>query len=394
VPLGELLDALDDTATTVHGGRIRDTVVVRHPLQPFDSRTVTGGALGRAGPFTFDPVALDGARALGGPRRPADVLVPDPLPVPDPDVDIELTELVDVLTHPARGFLRRRLDVAVPFEQDDPPDNLPVDLDALQVWGVGERILRDRLAGVPEEECRQAEWRRGVLPPAGLGGRTLTRVLQEVRPLVERTASLRAGPRRTVEVSAPLPGGRRLRGTVPGVHGAVRVTVSYSRLSAKARLQSWLGLLALTATDPDGGWAAATVGRGEHSRPLCATLPPLPGDRARDLLADLVRLYEEGMSAPLPLPLKTGERYADARRRGLDAAKALDLAATSWAGTRFPGENQEAANVRVWGRDCTFEALLAAAGSPGTAGDEPNRFADLAVRLWFPVLQHEQRGPA
>ena len=104
------------------------------------------------------------------------------------------------------------------------------------------------------------------------------------------------------------------------------------------------------------------------------TLPPLPGDRARDLLADLVRLYEEGLSAPLPLPLKTGERYADARHRGLGAAKALDLAATSWAGTKFPGENQEAANVRVWGRDCTFEALLAAVGSPGTAGtSEPVR---------------------
>ncbi len=174
VPLGELLDALDDLAGAAAGGSIRDAVLIRHPLQPFDSRTVTAGALGRRGPFSFDPVALAGARSAGRPRRPATVLVPDPLPMSHRDPDVELAALVDVLTHPAKGFLRRRLDVAVPFEQDDPPDNLPVHLDALEVWGVGERILRDRLAGVPEEECRQAEWRRGVLPPAALGGRTLT----------------------------------------------------------------------------------------------------------------------------------------------------------------------------------------------------------------------------
>ncbi len=422
VPLGELLDALDDLAGAAADGSIRDAVLIRHPLQPFDSRAVTAGALGRRGPFSFDPVALAGARSAGRPRRPATVLVPDPLPMSRRDPDVELAALMDVLTHPARGFLRRRLDVAVPFEQDDPPDNLPVHLDALEVWGVGERILRDRLAGVPEEECRQAEWRRGVLPPAALGGRTLNRVLHDVRPLVDRTASLRAAPRRTVEVSAPLPGHRRLRGTVGGVHAQVLVTVSYSRLSAKARLQSWLALLALTAGDPDGRWSAETVGRGEHGRPQRATLPPLPGDRARQLLADLVDLYESGLCAPLPLPLKAGERYADARHRGMDAEKALELAATTWAGAKFAGENQDAANLRVWGRDCAFDALLAAgagidagAGTdvgtevgtgtetpagPGVAtladapAGEPNRFAELAVRLWFPLLRHERRGPA
>ncbi|HEY7811747.1 MAG TPA: exodeoxyribonuclease V subunit gamma, partial [Nakamurella sp.] len=359
VPLGELLDALDDTATTttavaataVAGGSVRDLVLVRHPLQPFDARTVTRGALGRSGPFTFDPVALGGAVALAGPRRPATLLVPEPLPVVDrPTADVELAELIEVLTHPAKGFLRRRLDVAVPFEQDDPPDDLPVDLDALQEWGVGDRILRDRLAGVPEEECRHAEWRRGVLPPAKLGGRALEKVLRDVRPLVDRTVTLRAAPRRTVEVSVPLPDGRRLRGTVGGVHGTGLVAVSYSKLAPRARLQSWLAFLALTASDPDVGWTAATVGRAERGRPQCATLPLLSGDRARDLLADLVRMYEEGLLAPLPLPLKTGEKYADGRRRGLDHDKARDLAATTWTGTKYPGENQDAANMRVWGR--------------------------------------------
>ncbi len=412
VPLGELLDALDDVATI--GGRPAGrAVLVRHPLQPFDPRTVTAGALGRPGPFTFDPVALGGARALDRPRRPASTLVVTALPAPGaatgptggpgPGDDIELVALSDLLVHPAKGFLRQRLDVAVPFEQDDPPDDMPVDLDALAQWGVGERILRDRLAGVPEDECRQAEWRRGVLPPANLGGRVLERVLDDVRPLVDRTASLRSSPRRTVEVSVPLPDGRRLRGTVGGVHGTVLVSVSYSRLGAKARLQSWLAFLALTAGDPAGGWSAATVGRADHGRPQRATLSPLAGESAgeaaRAVLADLVGLYLAGLCVPLPLPLKAGERYAAARHRGADHAKAHAQAATAWDGGRFPGENEDASYARVWGRDCGFDALCSstAIGTvPGLSGDatEPDPFAALAMRLWTPLLRHEQRGPA
>ncbi len=40
VPLAELLDTLDRTTEN----KVRDTIVVRHPLQPFDTRNVIPGA--------------------------------------------------------------------------------------------------------------------------------------------------------------------------------------------------------------------------------------------------------------------------------------------------------------------------------------------------------------
>ena len=60
VPLGELLDALDDTVT---GGRSR--ALVRHPLQSFDARNLQAPV-----PFSFDRAALQGARAAAGERVP------------------------------------------------------------------------------------------------------------------------------------------------------------------------------------------------------------------------------------------------------------------------------------------------------------------------------------
>ena len=62
VPLGELLDVVDATARTATGPARRQ-VLVEHPLQTFDDRNFDAGALVPGRPWSFDPVALDGALA-------------------------------------------------------------------------------------------------------------------------------------------------------------------------------------------------------------------------------------------------------------------------------------------------------------------------------------------
>ena len=395
VPLGELLDTLDDTAVTEKGAPARDQVLIRHPLQPFDARTVTPGELGRTGPFTFDRAALEGALAAANPRLPVPAFLPAPLPALPPG-DVDLDRLIALLTHPAKGFLRQRLDVGVRFDDDEPSDAMPVELNALERWGVGNRLLRDRLAGIGEDDCRQAEWRRGVLPPGRLGANALEAVLADVRPLIEGTQALRALPRRTADVTATLAGGRQVRGTVGGVHGSILISVSYSKLPVAARLRAWITLLALTVSAPGTLWGAATVGRGEVGRPACATLEPINADRAAVELGRLVQLFDQGLTEPLPMPVKTAAEYARVRFRGDDPVQAQQRAATTWTGSNFPGESDDGAYQQVWGREAPFGTLLAGPGAtrgaaPGPDG-EPHRFGSLAVGLWFPLLQHEKLG--
>ncbi len=398
VPLGELLDTLDDTAVTAGGKPAHQQLVVRHPLQPFDARTVTRGQLGRPGAFTFDRAALDGATAAAGARSPVPPFLAHPLPALPP-ADVDLALLLALLTHPAKGFLRQRLDVGIRFEDDEPSDAMPVELNALERWAVGDRLLKDRLAGISEDDCRQAEWRRGVLPPGPLGATTLETVLAEVRPLIDRTAPLRVVPRRTVDVTAALAGGRQLRGTVGGVHGSVLVTVSYSKLPPAARLRAWITVLALTVSAPDIGWGGATVGRGQAGRPACATVEPVPAGLAATELQKLVDLYDQGLRLPLPLPVKTAAEYATVRFRGDDVTEAQRRAGLQWTGGKYAGEADDVAHQQVWGRAASFETLLAAGPAPQTArpavagDDEPHRFGTLAVGLWFPLLQHEKQGP-
>jgi exodeoxyribonuclease V gamma subunit len=400
VPLGELLDALDETAHTADGRPVSRAVTVRHPLQPFDRRNVEPGALVRGSAFTFDRAALAGARAAAGPRTPAAPFLPAPLPEPawPGDGVVALDDLLAFYRSPARGFLTQRLDVGRPWEEEPLDDGLPVELAGLERWAVGERVLRDVLSGAALADAVQKEWRRGQLPPGRLGWRLLVGIADEVGPLAEAAGGLRASPARAVDVDVDLGDGRSLRGTVPGVHGDRLVAVSFSRLAGRNRLQTWIRLLALAVSDDDRPWVAYTLGRpasprsprtwqGSRQGPLDHT--------AVDLLRDLVVLRDRGLTEPLPLPVKASVAYAEARRTSADPADARFRAGQKWTGPRrtdgrFEGESADPEHVRVHGP----EAPLPATGEEPRPGEEhpgeTTRFGALAMRVWSPLLENER----
>lgn len=395
VPLGELLDALDETASAP-AGPVRDAVTVRHPLQPFDRRNLTQGALVPAAPFTFDAAALAGARAAAAERRPEPPFLAGPLP-PVPVEDVSLDDLVDFFTKrggAVQGLLsRQRLDLRLAREEEPLDDGLPVEIDQLTQWSVGDRVLRDLLAGMPVEQARQQEWRRGVLPPGFLGWRILADLVMRAEPLAEEGRRLRSRPARSVDVDVDLGDGRRLRGTVPDVHGDRLVPVHYSRLGATHRLQSWLRLLALTATDDDRSWTAHTLGRPANSRSRetfgVSLLGPLD-HRAVGLLRDLVALRDAGLCEPLPLPLKASLSYARARRTNAAHDEAVVKAGWDWNDGRFPGECSEPAHVLAWGRGAPLPGLDEPPREGESFDGETTRFGALALRLWSPLLVAEQ----
>jgi len=392
VPLGELLDALDVTATTATGDPVSDMVRIRHPLQPFDPRNLTRGALVPDHPFSFDRAALAGARAAAGPRVAPPPLLEAPLP-PEPAADVSLDDLLAFFRSPVRGFFRDRLDLALPRDEEPLSDGLPVEIDSLAQWSVGDRVLQDLLRGLPPEQARQQEWRRGVLPPGWLGWRLLHDVVGKAVPLADEAARLRTQPAQAVDVDVDLGEGRRLRGTVAEVYGDRLVPVSYSRLGASHRLQSWIQLLALAASDDDRAWSALTLGRPTNSRSrtpfTLSQLGPLD-HTAREVLRDLVALRETGLTAPLPLPLKSSLVYARQRRTRATVEHALEKVGWEWRGGRFPGERADVEQVAAWGEEAEIPALDVPPGPGEEFPGETSRFGALALRLWSPLLGAEQ----
>ncbi|RIJ79108.1 exodeoxyribonuclease V subunit gamma [Nakamurella silvestris] len=420
-PIGELIDALDGIATAVDGGPARNQVVVHHPLQPFDSRSFAGGSgdgngpLGAAGPFSFDPGMLAAAVSASEPRvtgaTPAERA--GALPAGPQIGVIELGDLTSLLEHPAREFLRHRMQIDLPRERAATRDALPVELTEWDRWAAGERILADLLAGVDPDTCTQLEWRRGLLPPGPLGRQVLTHLLAEAQPLASASAALRAAAADTVHsraIDLTLDNGRRLRGTVGGLYGNLMISAAYRHLAAGPVLRAWIAVVALTAAHPDIPWTAHVLGRrvrqvrrrpGEQEEwatgtPWQTVLGPITHDQAWETLARQVDLFERGLRAPLPMAARSSAAYATARRDHVDTAEALAAAGLIWAGDRDqgPGERNLPAHRLLWGHEAPFARL---ADSPPPAEErwagESTRFGELARRLWTPLFAAERSEP-
>ena len=402
VPVGELLDTVDRTVRTP-SGRARDAILVRHPLQPFDPRTFTPGALGAAttsGPFGFDHVALAGARSLVAPRTPRPPFLDGPLP-PPPGRVIDLEDLVRFVQHPARAFLRQRLGVSLREASDDLGDALPIDLDALEKWGVGERLLQGLLIGHEPPQALAAEKARGTLPPGHLADETLTAIgadVQAIARAVRELPSDGAAPA-SLDARVLMPDERLISGTVPGLRGDVLRAVSFSRVSPKTRLAAWVRLLALTATWPERPLEAVAIGRRRSGAGVTvARIPPLGADAdsrrtaAHEQLAVLLNLYDRAMREPPPLACATSAAYAAAVHAGRAPFKAAGAAWTS--GWDYPKEDQDLEHQELFGGVLSFEDLLAQAPRADEAGDgwdtgQPSRLGRWAVRLWAGLLAVE-----
>jgi exodeoxyribonuclease V gamma subunit len=252
-------------------------------------------------------------------------------------------------------------------------------------------MLHDLAAGRSREDTLAREWRRGVLPPGRLGWRLAQQIADKAGPVADLAQASRDGRRAsavdvTVDLPAELGAGRRVVGTVTDVHGERVVKATYSSLGAKHWLDAWIPLLALCATHPGRGWSAGSVGRRRDGAGRVAWRSV--DESATDLLADLVRMYDAGMRAPLPLPTKTSHAWACARRR--PEHERVREAGREWGG-RF-AERDDAAFALVWGAECPLERLLAQAPLPGEEhADERTRLGALSQRLWVPMLERVVR---
>jgi len=384
VPLQELLDALGETAS----GAV-EHVVSEHPLQAFDPRN-----LDPREPFSFDGQSLAGARAAAAPRIPAPRLTDEVLP-PRPG-DVELEELIAFFKNPVKEFLRKRLDVTFIEEGEDALDGIPVELDGLDQWKVGDRLLRDLLAGRAPDVVLAKEWRRGVLPPGRLGWRLANDLFGQAQPVADLADTLRAGRRaEALDVAVDLGNGRLLTGTVTDVYGERVVRTSFSRVGPKHWIDAWIPLLALCASRPGLSFSAGSVGRGAKGR---RGAPDEPTGRvvwgsipeAQVLLRDLVEMYDAGMREPLPLPLKAGHEWGLKHRS--PAVARIKAAEFKWKSGNYDGEDADPEQVAVWGRRAPLETLLA---EPPHAGEEiegeSTRLGALARRLWLPMIERVHR---
>lgn len=402
VPLGELIDAVRATAT----GPGVDRLVTRHPLQPYDPRNLgVTPADGRSllpgdRPLSYDPAALAGAAALRAGQTQPVPIAGHVLPA-RATAEVALDDLLRFFDHPARAFLRARLGMVLPEVPEERNEGIPIVLNGLEKWQIGDRMLQAVLAGRAPGQAVNAELWRGALPPDALGQGTMKEITTGVQELCEAAWRVAGSggwgqelPRESLDLDVTLPDGRQLTGTVTGlVASGSALTVTYSTVRAKQRLRSWIVSLALAAAGHPAGSQVIGKhywGRGDKGPGLFSHGPHDP-DTAREVLGQLVDLQARGMRGVVPLPLETSLAWAYSYGRTGRVTIADQQAARKWVtpdgGYGIPGEQDDPSWARVLGPHQPYSVLLTPPGEDERwAEDLESRLGQLALRLWGPLL--------
>lgn len=343
----------------------------QHPLQPFSPELFEASA-----PRSYDPAGLRGARALAGPRRvlAADLAVPPAGPLRE----VTLDEVSGLVADPVKQFLRVRCGLNL-GDAPEPVEEIPIELDGLQSWAVGDRLLGLVAAGRPVDDAVGAEWLRGQVPPGQLGNRMLDDIRRTVESIVRHLPIGLDEPVAHHDLAFDC-GPVRLTGRV-STRDDVILDTTYSKLQPRHRLGTWLKLLALTAAT-GRGWRAASVGRNWTLK--------LNGPEVEVAVAVLdrwLRLYRIGLDAPLPLPAFFGQQLGRVIADGADPMTQLRDLHKAYRPRRGPG-------MDGW---ATFypgvEDLLAVAvGADDLDQPDETSLACAAARvLWGPLTDHEVR---
>jgi len=336
LPLTELLDVaaqyFDDPA------QARQLLVLQHPLTAFadapddDPRRLT-----------FDPTWRRAPPAGSG-RAALPPLLDAPLPPLPPPTQITLASLRAFLANPPRYFLRQRLGVQVPDDDERLPEHEPyVAASGLEASALSQRVLRALIEHGDAAPALLSRLQAEALLPAGVAGEArLAALRQQCRPLATAWRRWQTGESGTVAFALDLDG-CALRGELeqayadgfarskPGTPGGRDWTRWYLDALIAAALGEARPVCVFAAFE-DG-----TVG------PLA--LPVHAPAAARAALRWLLALMAQGQREPLPFRPYAGWLWLQAAAQAdddQDASKqAFAKAGEGWRNRHGEGDGSD-----------------------------------------------------
>ncbi len=359
VVIDELREHLDRHYCLADGRRPGEAILREHPLQPFSARNFAGDLPGFDRWWCQTAITIDRHRAPEATPGWPQILMPLPA---SHERRVTPAALGHFLRDPARQFVLRRLRLGPP---DDAPlaEDEPIEADGLIDWGIRQYWLAAWLYGEDEASIARRLRAEGRLLHGVNGQRQLERLRSDIPALDDPALPFAPPLSRAVrdgqleiacgETAWQLEG--RLEHYHRDRHGQpLLVSWSASRFHHADLLPLWVEHLCLHAEDA-GERACETW---YLARDGVYRLLPVQGEQARDILGDLLDLYQRGLQTPLPFLRKSSSAWIAAAD---DEAKALSAALKAWhGGYRQEGEKAQAhCRILLAGRDWEPDAAFA-----------------------------------
>ena len=336
VLVGELLDAVDRGFYRPDGGRPREQLLTRHPLQAFSRRYFSGDPR----LFSYAREWVEASRHAGrGERAPAPLLSAE-LPEPEPALrTVTLEDLVRFFRNPARWLLRERLGIRPEADEEALDTREPFVLDGLASHSLLQQMLELHRDGRPMAEIAAVARAGGALPHGQVGECVFAGARERVTRFAGRLG--RVLPHRDTE---PLEldlalGEFRLIGRVTGLTATGWVGYRLATMKAGDYLNLWLHHLAINASAPtDVAWSSHWVAEDQD-----VLLEPVADSAAH--LAALLDLYWQGTRRVLHFFPKSALAYVEKLRAGKSEDEALRAACRIWEGSDFQTTPPESADI-------------------------------------------------
>lgn len=365
VLVSELLDCLDRTCCFPDGRSAREHLVIRHRLQPFHPDYFAGGRL-----FSYSEEDADACRRLlAGQKADRSDFAGEPLPEPEEIYrTVEPRALVRFYRNPAEYFVRERLGLRFPLEEEAMDETEKFSLNGLDEYGLKSVISAELLHGGGSGDGWRRAQARGRAP-LGTPGIAICESLRErtavfVNRIRKETGSAH-GENRQIERAI---GEFRIQGKIGPFFGGRLVVWRPAKLKPKDYLAAWIAHLFASWESPG---EVETVLIGEDG-----TLRIPARDDAEERIARLLEWYWAGLREPLRFYAETSYAFQAAVADGKGEEAALDKAWAVFAEDSFSGRSAEASDAFIalcWGGERMGEAL----------GGE---FADAADALFGEIL--------
>ncbi len=333
--------------------------------------------------FSYSMENRDAANLLLSQRSAPRPFFTQALPESEEDHrSLELDDLCRFFSHPVRYFMERRLGILFGTGAAALEDHEPFEIKGLDRYSLDQRLLAVTLEGRSVAEEGAVVRASGVLPHAAVGDclfETFFSDAEEFAQTIRPHLGDKVLP--TVPVDLDL-GGVRLFGALGGIYAGAMLRYRYARIRPGDILAAWIHHLVLNGVGASG-FPRETIllGLGDESRSKSRPRQWrfLSLENSRDVLAEMLAIYREGMRRPLRFFPRTSQAYMESLHfRGKSREEALSQARNKWDGTEYAvGE----------GTDLHYRRCF------GDADVLDGEFTAKAERILGPLLEHMTEIP-
>lgn len=381
-PPSVLVGHLRDHIATVHPEVHLSDITTEHPLQPFSAAYYRGEE--RLFTYVHEWRSTE-TQETAGHGLPAAEFISTRAVSRDTPREITLQNLRDLLRNPVRVYFQERLDVDFESLEEPLPHDEPFEPIGIEEWQLKNDLIHAAIAAPetpPVEHMRHlALSGRVPVPPFDtiIAARTVRETEDVLRRYDEETRTLKREEPRSQPCLVTSHSNRIiLKDEITDVSEdqedtAKRVFLTASRIHDGHRSYRWeklVGYWPYHLAAQISGRAVFTVVVALHGT---VTLPPIPPERARTILMDLLEVWEEGCVAPLPAAPAASCAWVEAG--GTDNRDVADAKARAklFDGFRDDGELQRNRYLgRVWSDADTILRM--------------ERFAWCAEHLYQPLI--------